>query len=80
MGNCLKTYICTGFGEMTLTQKKIKNDPEENKEPPMRSKSQFSVKPNSFKALPQQDCLSSWPPYSLVKEVNKHRICLHTSF
>lgn len=46
-------------------------DLEENKEPTMRSKLLFNVKPNSFKARPKQDCSGSWPPYSLVKDINK---------
>lgn len=57
MGNHLKNYICKWVWGSDP-------DPEENKEPPMRSKLQFNVKPNSFKALPRQNHPGWWPPYS----------------
>lgn len=42
MGNHFKNYTCNWVWGSDP-------DPEENKKPPMRSKLQFSVKPNSFK-------------------------------
>ena len=56
MGNHLNNYICKWVWGSDP-------DPEENKEPPMRSKLQFNVKPNSFKALPRQNHPGWWPPY-----------------